>query len=142
MIVLDTNVISELMRAQPDLRVMSWLVEFGGEQAMATTVITCTELTYGIRTLAAGRKKSDLTAKFEVLSSRLNKFELDRLAASHAAEFRIMREDSGLDWEDADIYIAGIAHRREAVLATRNIKDFKGLPIETVNPWDHPAAMN
>lgn len=138
MIVLDTNVVSETVRAQPSPAVMQWLAE--QDEAFAITTVTIGELLTGVRLLPAGKRRDGLMAAIEKVLLRLAvRLPYDEAAARiHAA----MREQArlqgrGLSVEDG--MIAAICAANDAALATRNTGDFDFLPVATVNPWEPPA---
>jgi toxin FitB len=137
MIILDTNVVSELMKPSPDARVAAWLSGLG-TTPLATTIVSVAEITYGICRLAAGRRRKVLEAQFEKLidpQGGLALLSADPLAAREAGRFQAMREANGLASTPSDMMIAGVAAVANATLATRNISDFTLLPVSTVNPW-------
>lgn len=138
MIVLDTNVISELMRPEPNARVVDWLDR---QDAISVTIssITVAEILYGIERLPNGRRKRDFAAMAaamfeEDFSGRILPF--DSGAAVHYAEQVVVSESAGRQVHMADAQIAAICIQHGAVLATRNIKDFETLGLETINPWE------
>jgi len=141
MIVLDTNVLSELMKPGPDQAVKDWLAGTGND-LLVTTAITISEIEYGLGKLPEGRRRRDLEERFAALSSPRFDFSvlpLDDTAARIAGRLRCERESQGLAAQPADMMIAAIAKVAGAALATRNIKDFTGTGIELVDPWS-PAA--
>lgn len=137
MIVLDTNVISELMRRDPDAAVTAWV----GEQPMAgvfTTTLTQAEIFYGLALLPEGRRRDALMAAarpmFEVdLAGRVLPFDTD--AASAYPGIAADRRMSGQPISQIDAQIAAIVRSRGARLATRNVSDFADCGITVVNPW-------
>ena len=134
MILLDTNIISELMKPRPDEQVRLWLFSLG-DLRLATTVITLTEIEFGLHRLAEGKRRADLSARFVQLIGALNVLPLDAVSATQAGIFRATRESLGFTTNASDMMIAGIAATAQASLATRNTKDFTHLPIMLVNPW-------
>ena len=134
MIILDTNVVSELMRPVPDERVREWLADLG-DMALTTTAVTVAEVEYGLQRLPLGRRRADLAASFEVLIGALGILPLDDVAARYAGQLRAQRDAAGLPSQGMDMLIAGIAAAAGASLATRNVGDFAGLPVDVVNPW-------
>ncbi|MFD2190766.1 type II toxin-antitoxin system VapC family toxin [Pistricoccus aurantiacus] len=137
MIVLDTNVLSELMRPIPDARVVDWL-DSQDMIVVAISAITVAEILYGIERLPDGRRKREFAvmaaAMFEEdFAGRILPFDSE--AAVHYAEQVAASEGKGKQVHMADAQIAAICIRHGAVLATRNIKDFETLSIDTVNPW-------
>jgi predicted nucleic acid-binding protein len=136
-IVLDTNVVSELMKPSPDAAVARWLQNLS-TTPLATTVITVAEITYGLHRLDAGRRRSGLESRFEQLvdpQGGLALLSADQLAAREAGRFQAHREANGLAATPSGMMIAGIAAVSGAQLATRNLSDFTLLPITTINPW-------
>ncbi|WP_406689143.1 type II toxin-antitoxin system VapC family toxin [Saccharopolyspora sp. ID03-671] len=137
MIVLDTNVISELTRHTPDPGVQAWLDSQPATE-IATTAITAAELLYGVRRLPAGDRKTVLATKINTLvndlfAGRIEPF--DSFAATQYAAVVGDRDKLGRPIAVADAQIAAICRARQASLATRNIKDFEETGVELVNPW-------
>ncbi|MDX6238395.1 MAG: toxin FitB, partial [Kribbellaceae bacterium] len=134
-IVLDTDVLSEPLRQDPDVRVLTWL-EHAADGA-AITVVSVSELLYGAQRLPAGRRRNQLLVSIEqmlaVAGSRLLSY--DESSARIHASLRVTREAVGQPISVEDGMIAAICLGHEARLATRNIKDFTGLGIDVVNPW-------
>ena len=140
MIVLDTNVISELTRPQPSKDVLAWADSVHGPN-VATTAITAAELLYGIARLPDGKKKDQLREAIKQLldvdfAGRVHPF--DRDAASCYAIIVAAREAAGRPITPADAQVAGICRSHDAVLATRNLRDFHGTGVRLINPWDAP----
>ena len=138
MIVLDTNVVSELMRPAPEPGVTSWVDSLDVSDILLTAV-TAAELMYGVARLPNGRRRRELRAKVDGLltedfQDRILPF--DALAATHYADIVAERERSGLQISMADGQIAAICRNWNAGLATRNIGDFVDTGIELINPWD------
>lgn len=135
MIVLDTNVISELARPAPDARVVSWV---DAQDSVAMTATTVAELLYGVARLPAGARKAKLEGAIrELTDMRLRDRVLgfDRAAASHYAQIAADREAAGRPISVADAQIAAVCRVRGVSLATRNVRDFEGVGITLVNPW-------
>jgi toxin FitB len=137
MILLDTNVISELMRPQPDAVAWAWL----GRQPhrdIYTTSITKAEIFYGIALLPEGRRKTSLAAESqrmfaENFAGRVLPFDED--AAVHFATIAAERRRRGMIFDVPDMQIAAVALAAGAAVATRNVGDFEGSGVEIVNPW-------
>ena len=137
MIVLDTNVISELTRQAPDESVISWLDSVEA-QDVDTTAITAAELLYGIAGLPEGARKARLEAAVtsvlvEDLQENIKPFD-----AAEASQYALVvcdRERAGRPISTSDAQIAAICRQHRATLATRNTADFEGTGIELVNPW-------
>ena len=137
MIVLDTNVISALMRPHRSVEIWNWLDRQRAD-ALWTTTISIYEIRAGIGLLPEGRRRRMLEDAFavsmeSVLGGRILPFDLE--AAEHAAAILARRLQSGINKETRDTQIAGIVAARNAVLATRNVRDFDDLDIGLVDPW-------
>ena len=137
MIVLDTNVISELMRPVPESRVVDW-VDCQADIDVFITAITLAELQYGIARLPDGVRRERLAAQVEQmidedLDHRVLAF--DDTAAAHYGEIAAARERAGRPIGSADAQIAAICRSYDATLATRNVGDFAGTGIRVVDPW-------
>ncbi len=134
MVVLDTNVVSELMKSSPDEQVHKWLLSLD-DIRLTTTAVTVAEIEYGLQRLPAGKRRTDLQARFVTLIGALAVLPLDEIAARRAGQFRAGREAGGTPSTASDMLIAGIATTADAPLATRNVRDFEGLPLKIVDPW-------
>lgn len=137
MIVLDTNVISEILRPQPDSKVSDWLA-MQPLSALFTTAISQAEVFYGVSLLPEGRRRNDLMAAtrpiFENdLSGRVLAFDAD--AAVSYADIATNRRRLGRPISQFDAQIAAIVHSRGATLATRNVRDFIDCGIAVIDPW-------
>ncbi|HEX4177810.1 MAG TPA: type II toxin-antitoxin system VapC family toxin [Rhizomicrobium sp.] len=137
MIVLDTNVLSALMREAPITQVLAWL-DLQPRLSVWTSAITVMELRYGIELLASGRNKRRLAQAMEQLiveklGARIAPF--DTAAAEQAARLMAARERAGHPGEVRDTMIAGIVLANHASLATRNTRHFADLSVPVVNPW-------
>ncbi len=137
MIVLDTNVVSELMRAAPAESVIDW-VDRQPAAEVHLTAITVAELLYGVARLADGARKTDLAEHIEAMLNddfdhRVVPF--DETAAIHYADIVVRRERAGRPITMADAQIAATCRSHGAVLATRNIDDFTDTGITITNPW-------
>ena len=138
MIVLDTNVLSELLRPAPKQRVLTWLSAQPRGSVFSTTV-TQAEILLGIRVLPDGKRRRDLnTATLaifnEEFAERLLTFDSDASVAY--ADIGAARRAAGRPISQFDAMIAAMPRSRGATLATRNTKDFKDCGIEIVNPWN------
>lgn len=137
MILLDTNVISELMRPAPDPRVTSWLDDQARDH-LRICAISVAEIKRGIWRLPDGKRKERLWVVFErALTISLNSVVLsfDEGAASAFGELAAKRQKAGFNTEMLDLMIAAIALTNDAKLATRNTRDFEGCGLELINPW-------
>ncbi|MDR5698880.1 type II toxin-antitoxin system VapC family toxin [Agromyces aerolatus] len=143
MIILDTNVISEVFRREPDTRVVSWLESIDDD--VAITAITLAELLAGVRRLPMGRRRSVLVESIEravqPYRDTRSVLSFDDRAADHYADILDAREKSGQPISMADAQIASICRARNAVCATRNTRDFDRTGIELVNPWDAVGSI-
>jgi len=139
-IVLDTNVTSELMRSSPSLAVTAW-VQAHSATELYTTSITLAEILYGIERLPAGRRKDLLrTAAQEVFSTFAEHvLAFDATAAMEYAEIVRERERIGAPIDGFDAQIAAICRLHGATLASRNTKDYQNTGIALIDPW-HGAA--
>jgi len=141
MIILDTNVLSALMRTVPDAHVVAWLDHQPAESVWITS-ITLFEAYLGLALLPSGRRRRTLEAAFarllqEDLENRV--LDFDSAAATEAASLAAARQKNGRPVDLRDTQIAGIALARRATLATRNVRHFRDLRILIVDPW---AAQN
>jgi predicted nucleic acid-binding protein len=137
MIVLDTNVLSALMRPEAEVSVVDWLDNQPG-LSIWTTSVTLIELSTGIEILPRGRRRDLLRQQLDrafqfIIEDRVLPFNA---AAAEAAALLIgARRRAGRPSELRDTMIAGIAIARRATLATRNIRHFADLPVAVVDPW-------
>jgi predicted nucleic acid-binding protein len=134
MIVLDTNVVSELMKARPDEQVHKWLRSLG-DMRLTTTSVSVAEIEYGLQRLPDGRRKTELQDRFTSLIEALTVLPLDDIAGLRAGQLRAQRDHQGMPATASDMMIAGIATTANAPLATRNVKDFDGLQVQVIDPW-------
>lgn len=137
MIVLDTNVLSSLMRRVADPVVVDWLDQQPAE-SIWTTAITVFEIRYGLEILANGRRRRRLEDAFS--QALLQDFDgrilfFDEAAAAAAAAIAAAQRHTGRPVEIRDVQIAGIVAARKAMLATRNVRHFDTTGIELVDPW-------
>ncbi len=136
MIILDTNVVSELMRPEPAPQVASW-VRDRDRRELRTTAITLAEIRYGIARLPDGRRKQVLLAAAdEIFSAFADQIvPVDAMAAGQYAVIASNRERAGKPIASFDALIAAVCRSRSAALATRNVADFEGAGIELIDPW-------
>ena len=137
MIILDTNILSALMRTAPTAPVVAWLDRQPAESVWITS-ITLFEARLGLALLPPGRRRHTLEAAFarlltEDLENRV--LDFDSAAATEAASLAATRQRNGRLVDMRDTQIAGIALARRATLATRNIRHFADLKISVVDPW-------
>ncbi|WBB64020.1 type II toxin-antitoxin system VapC family toxin [Streptomyces sp. WMMC500] len=137
MIVLDTNVISEIFRPQPDASVVAWLESLTGD--VAITAVTLAELLAGVRRLPDGRRKRVLSTRIatavEPYRDDHSVLSFDAGAAERYADILVAREVAGLPISTADAQIASICLAHDATCATRNLKDFAHTGVELLDPW-------
>lgn len=137
MIVLDTNVVSELTRPAPSNAVVGWLRRQAAFDLFLTAV-TEAELRYGVEILPAGRRRNAILAEVEGVigedfAGRILPFDSD--AAGLYAVIAASRRASGNSISQSDAQIAAIARSRGAAVATRDVEGFTGCGIEVINPW-------
>ncbi len=133
MIVLDTNVASELMRPSPDPAVRDWVRARRGNE-LCTTSITLAEIRYGIERLPTGRRRDLLKATADEVFATFEDQVLpfDTAAAAHYPVIVTRRDRAGLPIDGFDAQIATICHTHDAALATRNLKDFQNTVIDLI----------
>jgi predicted nucleic acid-binding protein len=137
MILLDTNVISELMRGKPSAQVVAWIEE-RPRSRLGITTITQAEILYGIELLPKGRRKHALLTTAQMMFSedfRGRIFPFNSEAASAFAKIAAIRQTQGKPISQLDAQIAAIVQTVGAKLATRNVTDFAGCGIKVQNPW-------
>jgi len=137
LILLDTNVLSALMRNTPDPAVVDWLDRQPADSVWLTS-ITVFEARFGLALLPASRKRLALERAFDrVLTDDLANrvLDFDSAAAAAAAQLAADRQRQGRVVDLRDTLIAGIAQARRATIATGNTKHFDGLDVPVVNPW-------
>ena len=138
MIIIDTNVVSELMRASPDPAVLAW---FAGHAAdtLFLTAVSEAELRTGAAILPAGQRRDRLVGTIDAMIDQDfagRTLPFDSPAARCYAEIAAARRAAGKPIMDADCQIAAIARACNAAIATRNVKDFEGCGIDVINPWN------
>ena len=137
MILLDTNVLSALMRSEPEVVVVDWL-DAQPSESIWTTSITVFEIRTGLELLPSSRRRRHLEAAFErVVDEDLDQRVLafDVAAAEAAGAVVARRQRAGKTVEIRDAQIAGIALARKAHVATRNVRHFGDLGVRLVDPW-------
>ena len=137
MIILDTNVLSALMRTAPEAPVVAWLDRQPAESVWITS-ITVFETRLGLALLPQGRRRRALEAAFarlleDDLENRV--LDFDAAAATSAPSLAADRQRAGRPADLRDTQIAGIALARHATLATRNVRHFADLEVPVVDPW-------
>jgi toxin FitB len=135
-IILDTNVVSELLRPRPSLVVARWV---DAQARPFITAITIQESFYGIELLTSELRGRELTARLEVILDSVFHARIlpySAIAARHTAVVIAHRRRLGRPISTADAQIAGIALEHRATLVTRNTRDFVGMRLDLANPWD------
>jgi len=137
MIILDTNVLSALMRRIPDKDVIAWL-DKQPRTSIWTTSVTILEVRFGLQTMPVGKRRAALMRAFETLLAdkigrRIAPF--DTAAAQQAGDLMAVRYKQGRPGELRDAMIAGIVLACHATLATRHTSHFEDLSVPVINPW-------
>ena len=137
MIVVDTNVLSELLRRSPNRSVLTWFNEMPLESVW-TSAITVFEIRSGLEAMSGGKRRRELETAFakvleEDLEDRVLPF--DHAAANAAGAIAARQRQAGRPVEIRDVQIAGIAVARKATLATRNVRHFEDVGVALVDPW-------
>ena len=137
MIVLDTNVFSEMMRNPMDGRVEHWLSSHDPTE-FAITSVTRAEVRYGLARLPAGKRRTELQRLADILFAQLTDRSLvfDNLSADRYGEIVARREICGRPIRIFDAQIAAICVIHGATIATRNVQDFADTGVTIVNPFD------
>ena len=137
MIILDTNVLSELMRARPNEAVVRWM-STRPASSLFTTTISEAEILHGVMLLPKGKRRDTLAVAAEAMftedfAGRVLPFGSE--AARAYANIAVARRKSGLPISGFDLQIAAIAASTGGRLATRNVRDFEGSGLEVLDPW-------
>jgi predicted nucleic acid-binding protein len=144
MILLDTNVISEIMRPRPDPRVAAWIQSLPRKEFWTSSVVVA-ELLSGIELMPPGRKQKGLREAIEAMLTedfhgQILSFDL--AAARHFGQILSARLRLGRPIDEMDAQIAATARVHGAAVATRNVKDFLACEISLINPWfDNPTEL-
>ena len=138
MIVLDTNVVSEPLRPEPDAKVLAWL-DRQEPQSLFLTSVTLAEVLAGVEVMPAGRRKTTLRNALTkqvlpLFADRILSF--DSAAAEHFARILSSAASAGHTIGFPDCAIASMAAARGFMIATRNVRDFRGTGVDLINPWD------
>lgn len=135
MIVADTNVISETLKLVPDEHVMNWLAAHASE--ITITAVTVGELSLGLEVLPEGHRKADLRRALSGIFALHGEtmFVFDALAGQQYGRLIADRRRKGHPLDTEDAMIAAICLTNNLSLATRNVKDFDGLGLNLINPW-------
>jgi toxin FitB len=138
MIVLDTNVISEAWRPRPNTSVLAWL-ESQPFNSLYLCAPVLAELRFGVESLDAGLRRDRLRSSIDHLENEGYRGRLllfDGAAAAEYGRLAVRRKRAGRRMELMDAMIAAIAVTHRAALATRDVRDFDGLGLETINPFE------
>jgi hypothetical protein len=137
MIILDTNVISEAMKPEPNPSVRAWLNNQATETLYLSSV-TLAELLFGIAALPTGKRKDMLAQALDGLvglfRDRVLPFDTD--AARHYAELAVKAKTGGRGFPTPDGYIAAIAASRGFIVASRDIAPYEAASVPLINPWE------
>jgi predicted nucleic acid-binding protein len=137
MIVLDTDVVSEVLRPVPEPSLLDWLAK-QPRASLFTTTVTRGEVLYGIRLLSDGKRRRGLwDAAKKIFSDDFadQVLSFDSDAADMYAEIAASRRMAGKPISQFDAMIVAVARSRGASLATRNVKDFEDCGVDVINPW-------
>jgi predicted nucleic acid-binding protein len=136
MIVLDTNVVSEAMKPEPDPAVRDWLDEQAAETLYLSSV-TIAELMFGIGALPEGRRKNKLAVALdgvlELFADRILPFDID--AARRYADLAVKARGAGRGFPTPDGYIAAIAAAHDFAVASRDTSAFTAAGLTVIDPW-------
>jgi toxin FitB len=138
MVIVDTNVLSETSKPNPSNAVLRWLDAQRSDE-LYTTATVIAELSYGLERMPNGRRKESVRASLEgvILEDFRDRIlSFDTLAALEFGSLFAMRQAAGRPIIVGDAEIAAVCLANGATLATRNTKDFEGLGIALVNPWE------
>jgi len=137
MILLDTNVISELVRPLPDRTVTEFLRREAPE-TLFTAAVCEAEIQYGLARMPSGRRRDELAERFATFRAAAfpgRALAFDSTCAARYGEIRAFREAAGKPIAVEDALIAATAHAYGAIVATRNVTDFADCGIRVINPW-------
>ena len=131
---LDSNVVSEIIKPTPEPRVVSFVSE---QFDLWLSVIVVHEAHYGLNIMPRGRRRENLSSAFAALVTEYGDrvLPVSQSAAEHAARLRVFARMSGRVINLADALIAGTAMTHGLTIATRNVKDFDGLGLDVFDPW-------
>lgn len=142
MIVLDTNVISELWKAAPDPRVLSW-IDAQMVETLYLSAITVAELRFGLAAMPEGKRRAIYQDRLErdvlpVFTGRVLPFDLD--ASQAYADLMAQAKAAGKAIGRADGYIAATAAARGLMVATRDTSPFEAAGLNIINPWENTSG--
>lgn len=138
MLMLDTNMLSEIMRPEPDRKIADWIVRQPSDE-LFTAAVCQAEVFSGLAIMPNGRRRADLEEAARAMfaddfEGRILPFDTE--AASGYAEVFAARRKIGRPSGTVDLMLAAIARVRGASVVTRNVADFEGVGVAIVNPWD------
>ncbi|MGB0844026.1 MAG: type II toxin-antitoxin system VapC family toxin [Alphaproteobacteria bacterium] len=133
--IVDTNVLSELMKVKVDENVKKWFQSIDMDQICLTSV-TIEEITYGLLAMPKSKRQTQLSKSFSILLGSICVLDFGLVAAAHCAKLRFERKTAGRPISYADAQIAGVTRQHNMILVTRNIKDFTGINIQLLNPFE------
>ena len=137
MIILDTNVVSEAMKPEPNPVVRAWLNDQAAETLYLSSV-TLAELLFGIAALPSGKRKEmlalTLEGLMELFKDRVLPFDVE--AARHYADLAVVAKVSGRGFPTPDGYIAAIAASRGFIVASRDTAPYEAARVTVINPWE------
>lgn len=140
MIVLDTNVVSELMRSSPSASVVGW-VDRQADETLYLAAWTLAEIRFGIASLPQGKRRETLSRTFEEAIRPLFRDQIlgfDEAASETYAELRARCRSNGTAISDADAHIAAVARAHRCHIATRDVAPFRAAGLHVVNPFVSP----
>ena len=137
--IVDTNVVSEIMKPYPNFETICWLQDHEGEYYLTT--VTLMELNYGVMRLPDGKRKQNLRRTLDMISREESgrMYSFDGFSAYYCADFRRIAAEIGRTPQLSDCMIAAICKRNDATLVTRNVKDFEYFDIDVVNPFEYES---
>ncbi len=138
MLVLDTNMLSEIMRPEPERKVADWIVRQQSDE-LFTAAVCQAEILSGLAVMPSGRRRTELEDAARAMftddfDGRVLPFDIE--AASAYAKVFATRRKAGRPSGTIDLMLAAIARARGASVVTRNVADFEGVGVEIINPWD------
>ena len=143
MIVLDTNVISEVMSTSASRAVVDWLNQ-QDSAALYLTTITLAEVSYGLRILPQGKRRDILVDRFDQFIAKAFQFRIlafDEVAARTYGDIMGHRKELGRPMSSLDGQIAAIARTHKCALATRNVRDFQHCGLQLINPFEPTGGV-
>ncbi len=136
MIVVDTNIVSEMAKPRPSSRVVLWFAENGPLLALPTPALA--ELYYGAYAMKIGRRREEIIAIYDDIVGKLADriLPFDQASAMIHAQLAAESDRKGRPIRGTDGQIAAIARRHKVPVATRDIEDFKSANVPLINPWE------